>query len=300
MLTEVVARPAFGPRRVPIPRRLPPSWACAYNPATSSCTIARRSFLALAFLVAGTIARAFDIVECGQSVHDGQVGDLRADLVCPVNPSVGVYMAAGGTLNLNGYSITGPGTALGGGVQCSGAEGRGACTVNGPGLITNFDIAFVGGGGSLRLQGLAARGNGWGMTYKAPRLIELIDVDMSDNLTYGVSARGGRIVGRNVTANRNGLGGVWGPIEEMVNLTAIGNGVDGGVYAVPFGQRRTPRLVDSTITGNDGLGRGFDVLATLRVKLRNTTCGRAARVRVRRDGGVETTTIRHRLRCTGD
>src|SRR5207253_10011354 len=112
------------------PATFAPSWACAYNPATSSCTIARRSFLALAFLVAGTIARAFDIGECGQSVPDGQVGDLRADLVCPVNPSVGVYMAAGGTLNLNGYSITGPGTALGGGVQCSGAEGRGACTVN--------------------------------------------------------------------------------------------------------------------------------------------------------------------------
>jgi hypothetical protein len=123
---------------------------------------------------------------------------------------------------------------------------------------------------------------------------------MSDNLRYGISARGGRIRGRNVTANRNGMGGVWGPIEEMVNLTATGNGVAGGVYAVSFGQKRALRLVDSTIIGNDGLGRGFDVLATLRVRLRNTTCGRGARIRVTRYRGDTTTTIRHPLRCAGD
>lgn len=252
----------------------------------------------LALILTSAPARAFDITACGQAINPGEVGDLRADLVCPAVPGVGVFLSAGGTLNLNGHTITGTGTDVGAGVQCSG-ERRAFCSVNGPGLITNFYIAFAGFGGSLRLQGLAARGNAWGLTHKAPRIIELIDVDMSDNLTYGISARGGRIRGRNVTANRNGVGGVWGPIEEMVNLTATGNGVAGGAYAVLFGQKRTPRLIDSTITGNDGLGRGFDVLATLRVKLRNTTCGRGARIRVTRDGG-ETTTIRRRLGCAGD
>jgi len=252
----------------------------------------------LALILTSAPARAFDITACGQAIHTGEVGDLRADLVCP--PSVGVFLSAGGTLNLNGHTIAGPGTAHGGGVQCSG-ERRAFCTVNGPGLITNFNIAFVGGGGSLRLWGLAARGNASGVTHKAPRIIELVDVDMSDNLTYGVSARGGRIRGRNVTASRNGVGGVVGPIEEMVNLTATGNGVAGGAYVVDsFEQKRTPRLIDSTINGNDGLGRGFDVLATVRVKLRNTTCGRGARVRVTRHGGETTTRIRRRLRCAGD
>lgn len=253
----------------------------------------------LALMLTSAPARAFDITACGQAIHAGEVGDLRADLVCPVVPSVGVYLSSDGTLNLNGHTIAGAGTSVGGGVQCSG-RGRAFCTVNGPGLITNFNIAFVGRGGSLRLQGLAARGNAWGLTHKAPHIIDLVDVDMSDNLMYGISARGGRIRGRNVTANRNGLGGVFGPIEEMVNLTATGNGVAGGAYAVSFGQKRPPRLIDSTITGNDGLRRGFDLLATLRVELRNTTCGRGARVRVTRNGGETRTTIRRRLRCAGD
>ena len=261
--------------------------------------MARRPLLALALILSPATTRAFDIAECGRAVQAGQVGDLRADLTCAPFLGAAVHLDAGGTLNMNGHTITGPGTDFGAGVQCSG-DRHAFCTVNGPGLITNFDSAFAGGGGSLRVQGVAARGNKWGMTHKAPRIIELIDVDMSDNLRYGISARGGRIRGRNVTANRNGLGGVWGPIEEMVNLTATGNGVDGGAYVVLFGQRRTPRFIDSTITENNGLGRGFDVLTTLRVKLRNTTCGRGARIRVTRRGGEETTTITRRLRCAAD
>jgi hypothetical protein len=71
------------------------------------------------------------------------------------------------------------------------------------------------------------------------------------------------------------------------------------VYAVSFGARRAARLVDSTITGNDGLGQGFDVLATGRIRLRNTTCGRGARIRERRADGVETTTIIRPVRCGG-
>lgn len=259
----------------------------------------RPSCLALlALLVEGT-AGAVDITQCGQEIPPGAVGELRTDLVCPPLPGIAVYLRGGGTLNLNGHTIAGTSTAVGGAIQCSGLSRRDQFIVNGPGLLTNFDIAVSGGGGSLRLQGVTARGNSWGLTYKAPRIIELLDVDMSNNLEYGITARGGRMRGWNVIANDNGIGGVWGPVQEMVNLTATGNGSAGGVYAVSFGHRRV-LLIDSTITGNHGLDQGFDVLATLPVALRNTTCGQGARVRVRRDGAAKTTTIRRRLGCAGD
>jgi hypothetical protein len=270
------------------------------EPRRFSRLMARRSLLVPTLLLAAATARAFDITECGQAIHAREVGDLRTDLVCAPLQFVAVYLSSGGTLNTNGHTITGAGTAIGTGVQCSGARSRGFCTVNGPGVIINFDTAVAGAGGSLRIRGLTASRNAWGLTHKAPRVIELLDVDMSDNLKYGITARGGRMRGRNVTANRNGKGGVWAPVQEMVNLTAIGNGSDGGVYAVSSGQKRAAHLIDSTITGNDGLGQGFDVLATVPVKLRNTTCGRGARVRVTNEGGVKTTTITRGLGCAGD
>jgi hypothetical protein len=239
-------------------------------------------------------ARAFDITACGQAVGAGEVGDLRTDFACP--SGVGVHLSTGGTVNLNGHTITGGGTLKGTGVTCSGRRHE-FCVVNGPGLITNFHTAVAGGGGSIRLQGLVLSGNAYGMTYKAPRVIELIDVDASDNLLYGISARGGRIVGHDVSANRNGTGGIIGPIDELIALTATGNGVAGGVHAARGARRRPPHLIDSTITGNNGLGRGFDVLTTTRLKLLNTTCGQAARVRIRGHGDERTTTVRRKLSC---
>lgn len=53
------------------------------------------------------------------------------------------------------------------------------------------------------------------------------------------------------------------------------------------------------ITGNDGLGAGLDVLSIGPVKLRNTTCGRGARIREVL-GGVETTTVLGKLPCAAN
>jgi hypothetical protein len=253
--------------------------------------------LVLSLALAGGAALATELTECGQAVAAGEIGELRANLQCtaaanPLHlPARGVPVGRAATLNLNGFTIAGDGTGVG--VECAG------CTVNGPGEIRNFEVAITGGGGRIRLQNLVARGNRNGMEYKAPRLIELINVVMSDNAEIGMSARGGRVRGRNVEASRNGTAGVWAPAVKLVRLTAIGNGPLGGLYANgPRG--RLVRLVDSTVTGNNGLDAGFDVLSTGPVKLRNTACGRGARIRETFRGGAGTTIVIGRLRCSND
>ena len=254
--------------------------------------------LVLSLALAGGAALAAELTECGQAVPAGEIGELRANLVeCaaaadPLHLSArGVLVGRATTLNLNGFSIAGDGTGVG--VECAG------CTVDGPGEIRNFEVAIAGGGGRVRLQNLVARGNRNGMEYKGPRVIELINVVMSDNAEIGMSARGGRVRGRDVETSRNGTAGVWAPAVKFARLTAIGNGSYGGLYANgPRG--RLVRLVDSTVTGNNGLGAGFDVLSTGPVRLRNTVCGQGARIRETFRDGAGTTIVIGRLRCGND
>src|SRR5262245_22866919 len=223
-----------------------------------------RPLLVLIVALAASTAPAVEITACGQVVPAGQIGELRANLHCmvardPFQASAqGVFLERDATLDLNGFTITGDGT--GSGIQCAG------CSVNGPGEITNFDVAIAGAGGRVRIQNLVARGNRNGLLYKAGRVIDLVNVVMSDNAELGISARGGRLRGRDVEASRNGIAGVWGPAVKLVRLTAVGNGPGGGVYANSF-RRQTVRLVGCTITGNNGLDAGFDVLSTGPVKL---------------------------------
>jgi hypothetical protein len=253
-----------------------------------------RGLLLLSLPLAASAALAVEITQCGQGVPAYEIGELRTNLHCtagvdPLHLAQGVLAGRGATLNLNGFTIMGDGT--GGGVQCAG------CSVNGPGEITNFEVGITGGGGRVRLQSLVVRGNRNGMTYKAPRIIDLINVVMSDNAEIGMSARGGRVRGRDVEASRNGTAGVWAPAVKFVRLTAVGNGTRGGVYATLPRHARL-RLIDSTIIGNNGLEAGFDVLSTGQVELRNTTCGRGARVREHLR--EETTTVIGHLRCGSD
>ncbi len=253
-----------------------------------------RPLLLLSVALTAAPAHAVEITQCRQAVPPREVGELRADLHCTkVGLSAqGVFLERRATLNLNGFTITGDGTGFA--VQCA------ACTINGPGEITNFDVAITGAGGRARIQNLVVRGNRNGMEYKAPRVIELINVVMSDNAEIGMSARGGRMRGRDIDVSRNGMTGIFAPIDKLVRLTAIGNGTYGGAYVLPPRPGRPARLVDSTITDNDGLGAGFDVLSTGAVRLVRTTCGRGARVRFTSDGGVETTTVVGRLGCARD
>jgi len=255
-----------------------------------------------AFAAAADTFRPVDVTRCGQFVRRGEVGTLRADLHCAAAESSlgltadGILVDFGATLRLGGFTISGDGSGFG--VECSsqGGRRRGWCVVEGPGEITNFFNGIDGGGGRVRLRNVTVHRNRNGMQYKAPYVIELFGVVMSDNAELGMTSRGGIIRGSDVETSRNGVVGIMGPIARIARLTAMGNGRLGGAYV----QRRgAARIVDSVITGNDGLGAGLDVLSIGPVKLRNTTCGRGARIREVL-GGVETTTVLGKLPCAAN
>ena len=71
------------------------------------------ALLAIVFLV-GT-AEAVPITQCGQTVPAGDTGDLLNDLVCSDPTGSGVTVGDGATVNLNGFSMTGPGVS---GIHC--------------------------------------------------------------------------------------------------------------------------------------------------------------------------------------
>ena len=255
-----------------------------------------------AFAAAADTLQPVDVTHCGQLVRRGEVGTLRADLHCTTAASSlgltaeGILVDFGATLRLGGFTITGDGSGFG--VECSsqGRARRGWCVVEGPGEITNFFNGIDGGGGRVRLRNVTVRRNRNGMQYKAPYVIELFGVVMSDNAELGMTSRGGIIRGSDVETSRNGVVGIMGPIARIVRLTAVGNGRLGGAYV----QRRgAARIVDSVITGNDGLGAGLDVLSIGPVKLRHTTCGHGARIREALNG-VETPTVLGKLPCAAD
>jgi hypothetical protein len=88
---------------------------------------------------------------------------------------------------------------------------------------------------------------------------------------------GDRIVATGIEANNNGQTGLEASRADVTGLTATGNGSGGGVSQVD--RPRALRLIDSNVTGNDGLGQGFDIAWMSRhVKLVNTVCGRSARL----------------------
>jgi hypothetical protein len=259
---------------------------------------AKRMFLLVvgAFgLTAGGVAFGIDIHVCGREVPRRAVADLRGDLHCgPTGP--GVFLDAGATLNLNGFTIAGPGGSGNGGVVCS--SGRTGCTINGPGYVRGFGPGLS-GTGRVRVRDVTLRFNGVGISTKGA-LLDLANVVANDNDTGVLVAGAGRLRADDLEVRNNRTAGVWvaGPsMVKLSRLTAVGNGgLGGGVYLGTRG-RGQARIVD-TILGNDGLGEGYDVLTILRgLKLIDTVCGRGALIRVSRRTLPEVTRIIRPLGC---
>jgi hypothetical protein len=233
-------------------------------------------FVAAAILL-GTVmapgAHGIDVVACGQEIPPAAVGELRANLACGAHGAA-VRLGRRATLNLNGFTLAGPGAAENGGVAC----GR-RCTVNGPGEIRGFGVGIS--GINVRVANVALRFNSEaGVSIKGGRLV-LSNVVATDNRIGILFAGGRRLLGRDVEAHDNELAGVWanGRRVKLVRLTAMRNGRFGGVAFFPPSRLAKPRLVASTIIDNDGLGEGFDVLARRPgVRLVDSLCGRGAKV----------------------
>ena len=242
----------------------------------------------LALIRAAAATPTVDVTACGQTVPDATIGLLTVDLDCG-GSSAGVILGRRSTLQMNGHVIAN--TTIG--VQC----GATRCTVVGPGEIYDATQVAVGTPGvaskfkivvsSLDVHDCAAgivdgqasritatdvtvvRMSGYGLyaeSYPFGRAgMRLLRVTSSDNGQVGIQATGG-IRATEVTAERNGNAGIAGLTVVGRNVVAKDNG-GGGI------ESKGARLADSTITGNDGAGAGFDLLTFIRPRLTNTTCG---------------------------
>jgi hypothetical protein len=247
----------------------------------------RALVFALAFVTVAASSRAVPITTCGDAVPDGETGDLMNDLTCTDLASglVGVVVGSGGTLNLNGFHIIGPGSTLTGGAPLVGISCGGTyppspskparnCQVNGPGEITNSQVGlfeiYV---RRAVVNDLTLRGNGQGMIAYARRLtMTNVVADGNDGLGIG----GSKIQGTGIETNNNGQGGLGGSKVELSGFTATGNGEFGGLFSLDG--RGPALLTDCTITGNDGLGQGYDIVRQGHVRLGNTVCGKSVRL----------------------
>jgi hypothetical protein len=268
------------------------------------------SVITLAALVVSRTVLAFDVSGCDTTVPAGETGTLVADTSC-LGAFVGVALSPGATLALNGNSLSGnpSGGAL---VRCL---DDGPCTILGPGSIVGTDggpaacVDVPGGHGRLVMeQGLVqgcgtgieagpsdGRGrvtisdatisaNGRGLRARTLRARNLIvSVNASEGMVVGtlraeggVSVTGNGGVGISANAVRglgvgvslNGGSGVFGNRIKVRDFTAVNN-VDCGVRTV------RASLLDSSLSGNGGLGLGGDVCTVRKPHLRNSTCGRS-------------------------
>ena len=72
---------------------------------------------------------------------------------------------------------------------------------------------------------------------------------------------------------------------DVTRLSATGNG-GAGVLQIGIARGRA-RLLDSTLTANGPSGRGLDIGWVGRLRLKGTTCGKAAKIRWRRVGPAD-------------
>jgi hypothetical protein len=236
-----------------------------------------------ALLVAASATSAADLTGCHQNVAAGSLGVLQNDIDCTGAQfgRWGVVLEPGAKLDLNGHSITGGF----GGVWC-----QGKCSIQGPGSIENtsvsgaflygkarvknVDIANCGGGIephdfgdtsiSIKAKGVTITGSGSGISAQK---VKATDVAVSDS-AFGI--RGDKVRGKRVTVTGNDEIGVRCTLCKFSELVATGNG-DAGLdgYGLVV-------LRDSTLTGNDGLGLGIDVIGrTGPPILIDTVCGRS-------------------------
>lgn len=258
-----------------------------------------RAFLLLVLIMAAVSAvhATIPIMECGQRIPAGETGELMHDLDCA--GARGVELVDDATLRLNGFSLRGapPGT----GVLCFCPM---TCIIVGPGTISGFDggivtypcIPNVGSsfdpptGGRrerryMQVRDVTLRGNEVGLSTGSAR-VDLTNVVVDQSETWGID--GARLRGTNVRVTDNEMGGVRAWRVDFVGLVAQGNGAAGQWYGTGCGlylhglPPRPSHLTDSVFMGNNGLGQGYDVVISApgrrRLKLRNATCGKAARI----------------------
>jgi len=235
-----------------------------------------------------------EITGCGGVVLSGFTGIVANDIDCTGGPYGvnDVYLQDGATLEMAGHSIQGGF----GGVNCVGR-----CTINGPGEIAHTETGGISIQGKTRVEDLSIHDNEYGIigydnyvdgkAYLTTKNVSVehnseigvlaetllaTDTSVSDNGGEGLYGSIGitvvRLRGSGLTVNGNIGSGIRADAVAVQGLLAQGNGGAG----VEVFTRAVLR--DSTVTGNNGLGSGIDLLMYRNYpRLRATTCGRSAR-----------------------
>lgn len=265
-----------------------------------------RLWLSVAAVLASAarFAAAADVTACGQRIPAGEVGELRQALACGATPSWpfsprGVYLEAGATIRLNGFTIAGPGTGIGAGVgvTCTGSR---RCIVEGPGEIRGFELGVNCGGCRLVARDVAFRENVSGILIPKSGILDAERVVASDNAGLGIWAH--RMRARDVVAERNGSAGIVANASLRLRGVTVRDNAYDGVRCLSFVCGRT-RITDSTVTGNAQAGNAYyDVASTGRVRLRNVDCGRSARLHYPywRENDYDTVEVVGSFGCAGD
>ena len=205
--------------------------------------------LALGF---STSVWAVDITECGQVVPSRDVGNLVGDLDCTDPngffdpPLSAIELGRGATLNLNGFSLSGPTTTEG--LERRGVLCRSRCRVNGPGTITGFDWGIHGDRKKSRVtvtdvtinganvagaqafplvvRRCTITGSGRSGVEGGTAKVRVSDSEISGNVFNGIWAR--RIILKNVIVTENGEHGVLSDDGRVLakDSVIIGNGLD--------------------------------------------------------------------------
>ena len=203
-----------------------------------------------------------------------------------------VILGPNATLQMNGHTIRG-GTQ---GVICLSKPGpmghhNASSTIQGPGEITDpqsvginhqsrrlvaenliiTGASFAGilspSAGRVELTNVTVRGGRFGVSNI--RRLRATNLTVSDTEEYGIQAD--KIQGANITLDNNMAGLRGGTrVDGLVATNNRGPAVEGLYLGV--------RLQNATLSNNDALGEGIDILSERRPRLENTTCSRSERL----------------------
>jgi hypothetical protein len=237
---------------------------------------------ALLAVLPATGASAVDVATCNDTIAEGEIADLVADLDCGPG-DFGIALGARAMLRLNGFELRGRQGAAA--VRCTHKR----CTVIGPGRISAAETAIdLADDMRLKIHNVELDGNDAGILGEqgpgisgGNSVVRATNLVVRNSTVIGVNT--GSFVGRGVVLEGNADRGLWGRNVRGRDFTVTGNGNHGidarGRIAIENLQATgnagagahsegSLTLRDSTVTGNGTLD-----LVAVRARLKNTVCG---------------------------
>ena len=213
-----------------------------------------RSLLAIVCLLAlGDRSSAIEITSCQFKVNPGETGDLTIDLA---DCTLGIKLASGATLRMNGHSIVARSSPRrrGMGIKC-----RGGCSIVGPGEVSAS-------GGFAIQQG------------KQSAALSIRDVNIADS---GTGIAGGKITAANLSIVRCQTAAIRGVVVTGSNIAVFDNAAgivcDNAIVVerLTATENRAFGLMARNLTLTDSIAvrNGIDVLSANTPVLIRSTCG---------------------------